>query len=119
MTEEETLDLLTLMASYDRRKVGKADVKAWHAIAGDLRFTDGWQAVLGHYAESTEWMMPAHLRQRVAAIRQARLDAAGPTEIPQELADRPIEAREWLQRTRDAIADGAGPQRAIASGGAP
>jgi hypothetical protein len=59
--------------------------------------------------------MPADIRQRVQAVRQARLDAAGPTEVPPELADRPIEARQWLQRTRDAIADGQEPALAIRS----
>lgn len=113
MSTDEVIDLLTLMASYDRRKVGEADVAAWYAAMGDLAFSDSRDAVIAHYRDSTEWIMPAHVRRRVAAIRQARLDAAGPTEIPQELANRPIEAREWLQRTRNAIADGQQPPRAI------
>lgn len=113
MSTDEVIDLLTLMASYDRRKVGEADVAAWYAAMGDLAFSDSRDAVIAHYRDSTEWIMPAHVRRRVAATRQARLDAAGPTEIPQDLANRPIEAREWLQRTRNAIADGQQPPRAI------
>lgn len=113
MTDEEALDLLTLMASYDRRKISKEDVKAWHAIVGDLPFADAAAAVMGYYREHREWIMPSDVRQRVTAIRQARLDAAGPIEIPRHLADRPLDAQQWLRATKDAIADGEEPPKAI------
>lgn len=116
MTDDEIVDLLTLMASYDRRHLSKADVGPWRAIIGDFQFADAWQAVIDHYTESTEWIMPAHLRQRVSAIRQARLDAAGPVEIPEDLADHPVEARAWKQAAVDAIADGKEPPLAIGRG---
>ena len=57
--------------------------------------------------------MPSDVRQGVAAIRQARLDAAGPVEIPEDLADHPAEALAWKQSALDAIADGVEPQKAI------
>lgn len=115
MTLNETVDLLTVAAAFDQRTIGEGDAIAWHAAVGDLSFTDSRQAVIVHYREHRERVMPADVRHGVKAIRQARLDAAGPTEIPPELADRPIEAREWLQRTRDAIADGQEPPLAIGS----
>jgi hypothetical protein len=113
VTRNEVIDLLTLIASFDRRTAGKTDVAAWQATVGDLAWPDAQAAVVEHYRESTEWLMPAHIRQRVAAMRQARLDAAGPTEIPEHLADRPLDARAWLQEARDAIADGREPPKAI------
>lgn len=113
MELDQTVDLLTVAAAFDQRTIGEGDAIAWHAAIGDLAFEDSRQAVISYYRESRERIMPADVRQRVKAVRQARLDAAGPTEIPQELADRPIEAREWLQRTRDAIADGQEPPLAI------
>lgn len=106
MTSDEVWDLLEIIASIDRRKLGLTDRQVWERLIGDLAFPDAQAAVEAHYRDCRDWIMPSDVRQRVRAIRQARLDAAGPTEIPQELAGRPIEAREWLQRTRDAIADG-------------
>lgn len=118
MNAAEVSKLLGLMALADSRRVAEPDVVFWLKVVGDLRYADAESGVFAHYRESTERMMPAHLRERVKAIRQARLDAAGPTDIPAELADRPEEARQWLQRTRDAIADGTGPQLAIKPGDA-
>lgn len=121
MTADEVGKLLGLMALADNRKPPeddegrKAMIGFWLGMIGDLSYADAVQAVRDHYRESREWIMPADVRRGVKAIRQARLDAAGPTEIPPELADRPIEAREWLQRTRDAIADGQEPPLAIGS----
>lgn len=113
MTRNEVIDLLTLIASFDRRTAGKTDVTAWQAAVGDLAWPDAQAAVIEHFRESTDWLMPAHIRQRVAAIRQARLDAAGPIEIPEDLADHPAEAIAWKQRAMTAIADGTEPQKAI------
>jgi hypothetical protein len=115
VTSDEVFDLLAVIAAYDHRTLGDADGDAWEMAVGDLAFSDARMAVVAHYRESREWIMPADVRERVRAIRQARLDAAGETPIPRELADRPIEAREWLQRTRDAIADGQPPPLAIRS----
>ena len=117
MNAKEAGKLIGLMALYDNRKQeDPADVVAWLKVAGDLRYADCDAAVVAHYRESRERIMPADIRQRVAVIRAARLEAAGPVRIPEELADRPLEAREWLQRARRAIADGREPPRAIGSG---
>ncbi|MBO0813599.1 MAG: hypothetical protein J2P30_00360 [Actinobacteria bacterium] len=113
MTSDEVWDLLEIIASIDRRKLGLTDRQVWERLVGDLAFGDAQAAVEAYYREHREWIMPSDVRERVKAIRQARLDAAGPTDIPAELASRPIEAREWLQRVRDAIADGEEPQKAI------
>lgn len=113
MTPKEAGKLLGLMAFYDNRKVAAPDVAAWLQVIGDLRYADAEAAVLGHYRESAERVMPAHVRERVAEIRNERLRLAPPVTIPEELADRPIEAREWKQRALDAIADGQEPPRQI------
>lgn len=120
MNGDEVGKLLGLMALADNRRPPeddegrKAMIAFWLRMVGDLNYRDAAASVEAHYRESPERIMPSHIRERVRVIRQARLDAAGPTEIPQELAGRPIEARDWLQRVRDAIADGAEPERAIA-----
>jgi hypothetical protein len=65
MTIDETVDLLTTCAAYDRRTIGKTDAVAWHAVVGDLPFDMAQQAVFAHYSESREWIMPADVRTRV------------------------------------------------------
>lgn len=100
MTPEEVIDLLTTAAAYDRRKVGKADVLAWHAAVGDLDYLDAQNAVVGHYSETTDWLMPAHVRKRVKAIREARLAREALPAPGAELADKP---GAYKAAVRDAI----------------
>jgi hypothetical protein len=113
VTSDEVWDLLGVIAVADRRTVGDADHKMWTALVGDLAFSDCQAAVVGHYRDSTDWIMAKHIRDRVAEIRQERLRAAGPVEIPEELADSPAEALAWKQERLTAIADGRMQPRAI------
>jgi hypothetical protein len=115
MTHDEVIDLLTTAAAYDRRKVGEADVIAWHAAVGDLDYPDAQTAVVGHYTETTDWLMPAHVRVRVKAIRARRLERAVLDAPAPEGGTR--DYREQLQREIRRIADGKRLPRAIAAGG--
>lgn len=78
MTPEETGNLLGDCAAYDRRTVGEADVIAWHRIIGDLPYGDCQAAVIAHYTESREWIMPADIRSRVKRAQRA---ADGPRRL--------------------------------------
>ena len=114
MTIEETIDLLTAAAAFDRRTVGKADAVAWHTVIGDLPLDDCLVAVRGHYTDTTDWIMPAHVRQRVKAMRRDRIDRAIPAAPPAELADDPGRYRAELKARIRQIADGRSLNRAIA-----
>ena len=72
MNREETAHLLTAMASFDRRTLGPSDVIAWQRVVHDVDFADGIEAVQRHYAEHTDWMMPAHVRRIVRDIERER-----------------------------------------------
>jgi hypothetical protein len=65
MSPEETGKLLGTCASYDRRTVGETDVIAWYRVLGDLPYADCEAAVIAHYTDSREWIMPADIRRRV------------------------------------------------------
>lgn len=110
MTRDEVIDLLSLAAGYDRRKAGHTDIDAWHLAVGDLRLDDARLAVVGHYRETTDWLMPAHVRQRVKAIRSARLQ-----ESPMEGTPPPDAAgyAAWYAAERKRIADGTPSPRAL------
>ncbi len=107
MNRAQVVDLLTMAAAYDARTIGDADVVAWHAILHETDFADAKAALLGHFAESTERLMPAHIRRRVSALREERLrdidildlgSDVDPDNVPLYLAT--------VRRRRDDIASG-------------
>jgi hypothetical protein len=73
MTPADTAELLVLAAAFDRRTIGEADVAAWHAALGDLEPSDVKAAIIAHYQDTSDWLMPSHVRTRVKAARAKRL----------------------------------------------
>lgn len=65
MTPEETGKLLGMCAAYDNRNVDDSALYAWFRAVGDLPFADCETAVIAHYRDSREWIMPADVRKRV------------------------------------------------------
>jgi hypothetical protein len=111
MTHDDVVDVLTAAAAFDRRTIGEADVLAWHAAIGDLPAADAMTAVIAHYRESRDWLMPSDVVGRVRAVQAARL-AAVPDPDPRELGvdpDDPVACREALRAHRRAVADGTHP----------
>jgi hypothetical protein len=72
----ETARLLTAIASFNNRTIGEADVEAWQSVLPDVELADAMEAVKRYYAESTDWMMPAHVRRLVRDIHGEREMAA-------------------------------------------
>lgn len=101
MNKAEVAELLTLIAAFDRRTIGDADVEAWHLVLGDLDAVDCADAIREHFTESREWLMPADVRTRAVnakrrregRARRAALEAQIAAENPQgELTQRPVAA---------------------------
>jgi len=75
MTQEEVVDLLTLVQIFDKRTVGEADVMAWTDVAhrGRWTFTEASEAVKHYYASTISerpWVMPSHITNWIKADRQ-------------------------------------------------
>lgn len=102
MTSDEVWDLLELISSIDRRKVGLTDRQTWEGLVGDLSAADAQAAVIAYYRESREWIMPADVRARAKAMRRDRLDREI---VPPPSAD-PGLYRAELQAGITRIADG-------------
>lgn len=117
MTPKETGKLLGIAALYDARKVDAAVVVAWHEIVGDLPFADAEAAVKAHYAESTERLMPAHVRERVRAIHADRLARNPVPDAPREIASDPAAYLRWRNEQTQRIASGEPALRALPGGG--
>ncbi len=113
MNAEQAGQVLAKCASYDRRKTGDADTIAWFQVLGDLAYDDCIAAVIAHYSETTDWIMPAHIRRRVRDIRDKRLEATEIPEPPRELAGNPPAWRAAIRAARVAIADGRDPEAAM------
>jgi hypothetical protein len=89
VTLDETIDLLAVAAAFDRRTVGEADAMAWQAAIGGLDFGDSRAAIVAHYQDTRDWIMPADIRKRVKAARRDRLERAIATAPDAELTDEP------------------------------
>ena len=113
MTSDEVWDLLELISSIDRRKVGLTDRQVWEGLVGDLSAADAQAAVIAHYRESREWIMPADVRTRVKALRRDRLAREIVPAPPHEVADAPGRYRAELNAEVRKIADGLAIPKAI------
>lgn len=78
MNLSETAELLTRISSFNNRTIGEGDVTAWQSVLGDVDLADAEEAVRRHFAEHTDWLMPAHIRRLVRDIVRERAVAAAP-----------------------------------------
>lgn len=79
MNINETTQALALAQAFDNRTVGEVNIRAWHAVLGDAEAADVMAAIREHYAEHTEWIMPAHIRTAVRDMVGQREMAARAT----------------------------------------
>ena len=89
---------------------------AWLKAIGDLPYADAEDAVAAHYGETTERIMPGHVRARVKAMRRERLERAALTAPSGEVADQPGRYKKILQARIQQIADGKDLRNAITAG---
>lgn len=87
MTMDEIADLLSVIAGFDRRTVGPDDVEAWRLALDDprapnLALSECVDAVVLHYQDTREWIMPADILKRVKAMRAEAMSRALPAAKP-------------------------------------
>jgi hypothetical protein len=80
ITPADASELLTIAAAFDRRTIGRADAIAWADALHDLDLRDCADAIRAHFRESTDYLMPVHVRTGVRAIRAERLRRYGRNE---------------------------------------
>lgn len=87
MNKQEIGQLLTLAALVDNRTVTDEAVLMWHELLRHLPYAPAVEAMNDHYRELTDWLMPAHIIDRVRSVRRAALpqtmSEAAPVSCPE------------------------------------
>lgn len=102
--------LLAFAGTYDYRKVGEADIEAWFLAVGDLDYEDAKSAIVRHYRDTRERLMPADVRQGVRAIRNERASKAHSEALAlpsrfEDDADRAERARRGSVQVHEVISE--------------
>ena len=85
VTRADAARLLALVQAFDHRNVADADIMAWADALHDLDFEDCSQAIRSYFRDSSEWLMPAAVRQRVKAIRETAAERAHRANMHREI----------------------------------
>lgn len=72
MNKSQVAAILGLIAARDNRTIGEVDVRAWHEDIGDLEFDDARRAISLHFQESTDYLMPVHVRRIAKQLARER-----------------------------------------------
>jgi hypothetical protein len=83
----ETYDLLTFVAAFDNRKFGDETAVAWQGLLGDLEIEECREAVRRHFRKSTNYLMPAHVRELVMVQREERRPRHEVVSMPSRFED--------------------------------
>jgi hypothetical protein len=114
MTPDELQAFMRMAVTIDARvEVTDLAAETWDLTIGDLDARDAAEALVAHYRESTDRVMPAHIRTRVRAARAARAAAVPGAEVLMADLDalRPqgVTAADYarlFRARRDAMIDG-------------
>lgn len=106
MTPDEVIDLLSIIAGYDRRTVGQVDVESWREALDDpripnLAYSECVDAVILHYRETTDFVMPAHILKRIKADRSSAVARIMPPKHAEPGAYADVR-RLWAPALKDA-----------------
>lgn len=99
MDPEVIGDVLAVAAAFDNRTVGDADCTAWYRVIGHLDQREAEEAIIAHYSETTDRIMPAHVLNRVGKLRALRIAHAGPEAVPD--VDDPDDWRAYQAALRE------------------
>lgn len=73
MNITETAAVLAKIQSYDNRNVDTAAIVSWHEQLEPHAYKDCIAAVVAHFGKSTDWILPAHIKQRVKEVELRRM----------------------------------------------
>lgn len=74
MNQVELAQVLARIQAGDNRVVDRVTVEHWRETIGHLAFQDALEAVVMHFRESTDYLVPAHVIRNARRVRDARND---------------------------------------------
>lgn len=72
MNKVEIAQLLAMAATVDSRNVGTEHVEGWHNVLAEVDYQPAVDAMWAHFRDSTDWLLPAHIKQRVSVSRAVK-----------------------------------------------
>ncbi len=90
MNRAEAATLLTVAAAFDQRTIGETDAVAWSEALRRYGLAECRDAVIAHYAESTDRVMPAHIRARIRTGKSVHRPVG---EVLEQARPRPEDVR--------------------------
>lgn len=103
MNPEEASRVLAAAAAYDQRTVGPNQSKMWALALSGVTFDEAFDAVIRHFEQSTEYLLPAHITRLVVGERTRRAREAFATTVPAPNVD-PADTAAWLTEQRALVA---------------
>lgn len=82
MNTDELTMLLARIQVLDNRQVDQLTIEAWSPLMFDITYPDAVGAVNAHFRESTAYLQPAHINQRVREARRKELPGTMSPEAP-------------------------------------
>jgi hypothetical protein len=82
MNRDDIADLLAIASSFDKRTVDPMMISTWLELLERFSKDECLDAVMAHQAESTEYLLPAHVIRRAKDKRNDLLDRADPDDRP-------------------------------------
>lgn len=101
MNIEQTAHVLAKAAALDNRNQSDAAILAWHEVIEDLDYRDALEAVAVHRRESTDYLMPVHVRRIADRLRRERCEGEFEDDRRRELAAYAEHAGPLTDRTED------------------
>lgn len=106
MNTQEAAALLAVAAAFDNRKPDADAAMAWGIALKDYEFNSCRDAVVAHYRETREWLMPADVIAGVRKIGAERMRPFGLLTPPQSIQGDPVDEQKWRLWARDEIMSG-------------
>ena len=106
MNTQEAAALLAVAAAFDNRKPDADAAMAWGIALEGYEFADCRNAIVAHYRETREWLMPSDVIDNIQALRAKRMEPFGRLTPPQHIQGDPADEMKWILWAREEIQSG-------------